>query len=54
MDVHGHILRPEPDVYPETLKAGKNPKKYVIVNDNGNPIDADGNEIARNADGTYS
>lgn len=54
MDVHGHVLRPEPDVYPEAFKAGKNPKKYVIVNDNGNPIDADGNEIARNADGGYS
>lgn len=35
LDVHGHILK-------------KIDNKYVIVNDAGNPIDADGNEITSN------
>ena len=49
LDVHGHILKKEKDVLGLSTDTGK----YIIVNDSGNPIDADGNEIPKE-NGNYT
>ena len=42
MDVHGHILRTNKDLWPDTTFSST---EFIIVNEIGNPIDEEGNEI---------